>query len=384
MSKEAQPDPMAAGKQIHQEPALGIREVETPNARQNDGETGPADTSIQASLEQLLATGTIGEDVDVGEVERLILGESAAPPADDEPAPAAAPESPDPAPPAQPKAEDPPAAPAASEPEAEGVLAKDGKNVLPYGVLKGAREQAARAAAAAQQLEQQNKQLLEELAALKAGKQTAAGQPSAADESVMGDDQLAQLLESVPDNIGAALKSLVDQSRRLQQELVEVKSRQDDDIRQRTETTASRVQEAIDQRPLLREWQASEDPTLWQFAQQQDGLLKKLPQWADRPMEERFAEVERIVAMAAGIQTAAPAAAPAQKPSLEAQAAKVVAQKTATAAAVPITHSDLPAGRPAAQSEIERVESLDNNALERLFSGAKSMEDIERTLAKIA
>ncbi len=338
---------------------------------------------MQSSLEQLLAAGTIGEDVDVAEVERLILGEAPAAKADDEPAPAAAPESPDPAPPAQPKAEEPPAAPAASEPEAEGVLAKDGKNVLPYGVLKGAREQAARAAAAAQQLEQQNKQLLEELAALKAGKQTAAGQPSAADEAVMGDDQLAQLLESVPDNIGAALKSLVDQSRRLQQELVEVKSRQDDDIRQRTETTASRVQEAIDQRPLLREWQASEDPTLWQFAQQQDNLLKSLPQWADKPMEERFAEVERIVAMAAGVQVQAPAA-PAQKPSLAAQAAKVVAEKTAAAPAVPITHSDLPAGRPAAQSELERVETLDNNALERLFSGAKSMEDIERTLARIA
>jgi hypothetical protein len=378
------PDPMAIGKGMHTEPTHGISQFETPDRSQRDGEAG-SDNSVQTQLDEMLNAGALGEEVSVADVERLFSGQTA--PAQDD-APKAADEAPSPEPEkteTTTEATEPAKAAdaAAADQEADGVLAKDGKTLLPYGVLKGARQQAAQAMAAAQQLKEQNELLMQQLEEAKAGKLPSGD--AAAEPQLVSDEQLAQLLESVPDNIGNVLKTLVDSQRQAQQELARVRSQQESDVRDRQMAVADRVQEAIDKLPLLREWQAAEDQTLFQFAQQQDALLKKLPQWADKPMEERFAEVQKLTAQAVGIRAEAPRSEsnPSQ-PSLADKAAKVIAQKTAATAAVPITHSDLPAGAPAAQSEIERVDSLDNTGIERLFAGAKSQEDIERILAKIA
>lgn len=393
MVTEAKVDAMALGKNMGQEPTHGMDRVELPRDGRSAEDVGAADKSTGPSVEELLASGAINEGTDPKEIERLMgltipdkdqarAAEAAAPATNVDPletAPVVA----DPVVEAAKPAEQAPTAAEAAKAaevvaEAQGVLARDGKNVLPYAVLKGTREQNTKLQQQLQELAEHNKALQEQLAAQQAGTAAPAQTDEAAAVPGMSDDELAQLTETLPDPLANAIKALVMNSRQTQQQLEELQGRQQQEDTARKQTLAETVQEAIDAHPDLRAWQASEDQTLWTRAKQFDSILRTDPEWRDKTMVERF---EHVAFLVSG-KTRTPAAP--TTPSLAEQAAAAVVRKTAGAAAVPITHSDLPAGTPAAQSERDRIESLDNAGLERLFASGKTVEDVIGVLAKIA
>jgi hypothetical protein len=207
---------------------------------------------------------------------------------------------------------------------------------------------------------------------------------NAAAVQALTDAQLAELKESLPENLATAVEALVLQSRQANAAISELRAKEARIEEERKQEASRSVQEAIDANPTLSLWQSAEDKTMWQEAIREDAHLLANPKWANRPVAERFAEVvRRLDPKAAG---AAPAPQPApsvSKPSLAQQAAAVIASKANGHAAVPVTHSDLPAGTPPAQTELQRVEQSSNADLERMFNGTKSLDEVTALLAKL-
>lgn len=212
-----------------------------------------------------------------------------------------------------------PADPTQQAPAAvEGVATKDGKHVIPYAVLEQARKSADQANARAQELARTAETLRAELEAAKAGTAKPADAKPAAPEFT--DAELAELEQDLP-----AVAKLAKGVRVLQEQLAEARAAVPAAAApQQPNTEAQQVQELIDARPLLVRWQ-SKGGAVWQDAVALDQQLRTDPQWAGKPMADRFAEVERRIAEELGIpipsqqqqatsQAPAPAAAPAAAP----------------------------------------------------------------------
>lgn len=245
---------------------------------------------------------------------------------------------------------------------AEGVLARDGKNVIPYSVLKSERERASRA-------EQLAKESADKIAALEA--QLAAGNqgakpgesartnPAATEVDDLSDEDMEALREDFP-TMHKAIMAQRATIKALQAQIQPV----EEDRRQREKSEADKradaVRDAIDATPKLAHIQAT-DPERFAAAQQFDQVLRANPKWAGKPMAERFARVIELVEQEHGA-IEVPGANPntAQKTPEElkkdAQAAAAAAAKAKPS--VPTSLSDFPAGSPPAQSETEALESL--------------------------
>lgn len=259
---------------------------------------------------------------------------------------------------AQVKAEQSSEAPAVAEktdePKVDGVLTKDGKHVIPYDVLDAARKTAREEAARRAELEKSNQALVQQIEALKQGKpqDPAAQQPKKFSQEridAVRDDfpEMAELMES--QNL------LAEQLEQAKAQAPVVQGEQVD------------VQAFIDQRPALAKWQAS-GGLLWQEAVRIDEGLQNNPAWAGKPLEERFAEVERLVAEQAGIPIQAPVAAPATQ-----QATKPIPEKVKPAPSPSLTDfngsapiktdgfdGDLPVGKA-----VDRAMTMDLEAIYR-------------------
>ncbi|AOY90557.1 hypothetical protein BKK79_00970 [Cupriavidus sp. USMAA2-4] len=270
-----------------------------------------------------------------------------------------------------------------NESNAEGVLARDGKNVIPFSVLKSERDRAGRA-------EQLAKDQADQIAALKA--QIAAGNQGAkpgesartaeaAAETVLSDEELEAIREDFP----TMHKALVAQQATIkalqaQQQQVEQERHQQQAERQRTQ--AEMVQEAIDATPKLAHIQAT-DPDRFTAAQRYDAVLRADPRWQGKPLAERFAEAVKLVETTHGaieIPSANPPAAQKTPEQLKAEAEAVA--KAAASKAVPTSMSDFPAGDPPAQSEQAALESMTPAQLADKFS-KMSPEQMDAYLSKL-
>jgi hypothetical protein len=259
------------------------------------------------------------------------------------------------------------AAEAATEPEPEaepakpaGVASKDGKAVLPYAALKGARAETRREREMRAQVEAERDALKQQLEQLKAGK----SEPEV--------DPLAELVDDFP-----AAKALVDEVRALRAQ-VQVKATP-------TAPTAAAaaaavdaddpVQEAIDSVPLLAGWQAA-DPEKWARATALDNAIKGSPKWQSKSLEERFAHVAKLVADEFDIQTPEPASQ--AKPTKARQDPDAVVQGAKRTA--PNTLSDFKGG-----SSDSSQASIDRLSPRAMTSRAMDMTDdeIDRWLAKV-
>lgn len=167
---------------------------------------------------------------------------------------------------------------AEQEPEGEpeptkpvGVSTKDGKGVLPFAVLKGARAETRREREARLQVEAERDALKEQLEALKSGNK----EP----------DPLDELAEDFP-----AAKALVEEVRNLRVQ-VQAKAAPAKQV----DPDDDPIQEAIDSVPMLAGWQAA-DPEKWARATALDNALRGSPKWASQPLEARFAHVAKLVA----------------------------------------------------------------------------------------
>lgn len=207
--------------------------------------------------------------------------------------------------------------PAESEAQPEGVLAKDGKHVIPMDVLEKERQENARlrqeletalaknneASAITSQYEKaqriidvRNKQL-EELGVA----------PEDLPEDIkLDDEQLAALKEDYPElaNYFVAMNNKIESMAKQQGVTEPARQTQSQQPDQPSQQPASNgmspeLSAAFAGNQDLQTWQKQGDPR-WASAQQIDDHLASSPEWKDRPYAERFAEVTKRVRLAYG------------------------------------------------------------------------------------
>lgn len=181
------------------------------------------------------------------------------------------------------------------EPEAKGVLTRDGKHVIPYEVLEAERSGKQRAEQEAALLRGQiaeEKRLVELLTSQihQAGMKPA---PLPENEKI-SDEKIARIREMYPE-IGDAVASLIRKNNylqsRVQQSAQQAEGHGGEDL--------SPVLDAMNAVPVLKTWQNS-DPDRFSVAVSIDGKLQNDPAWKDKPLTERFAEVARRTQLAFG------------------------------------------------------------------------------------
>lgn len=285
---------------------------------------------------------------------------------------------PDPAPAS--KTEDPqekqPVAEAPTEPEREeqepqGIATKDGKHVIPYSVLQSERT---RAAAAERELQA----TLTRIAELEARQtdpkpvvKTGDATPTEDQLAELDPETLAELEEDFP-TIVALHKITEGRNKALQAQIEALKAKLEplENLNQqeqahREQARAQTVQEAIDAVPKLAHVQAS-DPDAFVLAQQFDSALRARPEWADKPLSERFAKVVELVEAAHGpIQLKQPAASSDPVDLKQAAAAKVAKDAVK---AVPTSLSQFPAGEPVAVDEAGAVAAMTHSQIAEKFA----------------
>lgn len=191
----------------------------------------------------------------------------------------------------------------------EGVLSKDGARVLPYAALQAERRSARAASAKADRLSQELEAANQLIADLKAGKTPDTGEVT--------EEDVADMEANFPEQ-GKKMRVLFEAAK----SATPAKASTDPE----SEVGDDPVQEAIDQVPMLLEWQHG-DPAKFSRAIEHDTVLLKSPKWADKPAVERFAEAARRVADEYDIPIPAPkpsstAAAPAAPQTAAVQAAQ--------------------------------------------------------------
>lgn len=190
-------------------------------------------------------------------------------------------------------------APAPAAEEAHAVANSAGEAVIPYAVLKGAREQAS-------ELMRQNELLKSQLDDLTARQSApATGVPAAEAPGVPDADakiaslreRAAALKEDFPE-LAESLEQNADLLAAMQAQIgilvQEQTNTRNKAEAERQATVQDAVQEAIDATPALSLWQASH-PELFAEAVDVDRLLRGKPEWADKPMADRFGKVVDMV-----------------------------------------------------------------------------------------
>lgn len=271
---------------------------------------------------------------------------------------------------------EPEADPATEAEQAEGVATKDGKHVIPYSVLKGERERAARAEALVREA-QERVQALEQQLQQKASQGANDGEGARTDGTQeatddLSDDDLEVLREDFP-TVYKVLMATQAKAKALEAKLEPVAEsvREANERSQRTAT--EQVQDAIDAVPKMAHIQAN-DPKAFALAQQFDAVLRDQPAWAGKPLQERFAKVAQMVEDANGaieLPAAAKQATGSQgKAGLAEQAKAKAAQaaKAAVGAGVPTSLSEFSAGEAPAVDEMEALEAMSNTQLAAKFS----------------
>lgn len=220
-----------------------------------------------------------------------------------------------------------------------GVASKDGSRVLPYSALQAERRAARQERGARERIEvelAQAKQLIDDL---KTGKGAAQVSPDelSADELKQLEEfpviaKMARTLAATREQLAVAKASV--SSRREEPEAVD---------------PGEAVQDAIDQVPMLSEWQAV-DPVKFARAVEIDGVMRNSPKWRDKPMAARFEHVVAQVADEFDIQIAEPK--PRSTNSAEKASAAIASAKRAT----PNTLSDFKGGQ--VEQGSERIENM--------------------------
>lgn len=242
----------------------------------------------------------------------------------------------------------------------EGVLAKDGKTVLPWAVVHAARVEKAKANDRAAAAEARAAELEQQLADLKAGKRPEA-------------DPLDQIISDADSDfpqlaaIARELKTTREALANSRPEPTKAAAQADD--------PAEALQDDIDAVPMLAQWQAA-DPDKFEAAQAMDAALLRSPKWQGQPQVERFKEVARRVAEQFDIQVEDDAPQTPQKTPNKADPRAVIARAARTA---PNTLSDFKGGAAATPPD-----RLDKMAPTQMLRRMEDMTDdeLEAHLAK--
>ena len=164
------------------------------------------------------------------------------------------------------------------KPKVAGVASKDGKGVLPYQALQAARRDARRAETRAERAERELAEARQQIADMKAGKTP---------EAEVTEEDVQRMEADFPEE-GRKMRVLFERAQAAAAATPDRGRPADDE----PDLTA---QEAIDEVPLLLEWQTS-DPEKFARAVEHDAVLMKSPKWADKPVVDRFTEAARRTA----------------------------------------------------------------------------------------
>ena len=245
-----------------------------------------------------------------------------------------------------------------------GVLAKDGKNMLPFSVLQGTREEKAR-------LEQLVAAQTAEIERLKGGGDVASpgttgeegGEQSAAELSA---EDLAAIEAEFP-ALGKLLRAQQDTIDRLSGEQAARAS-------ERAQQVGIEVQAIIDTKPKLAHLQAT-NPEAWADVVEIDNRMGASRKWANKPMAERFDAVIKVYEAENGA-----IAMPQEAPNQDVDITKITKPKSAPAYRGPTTLSDLPGGKEAPIDELASLEQSSAIELTRRFEDM-TPEQLERFIA---
>lgn len=208
----------------------------------------------------------------------------------------------------------------AKPPKIEGVASKNGKHVLPYHVLQAERRRADKAAERARELEA-------ELEDLRAGKKPE-------EPAELTEEEVAQMEQDFPD-YGKKLRATFELAQKGRDAAKATPKPSEPEERDNP------IQEAIDQVPMLVSWQFG-DAEKFQRAQVLDEALRTSPKWKDKPLQDRFAHVVKLVAEEYDIPADEPQKTESPKPKTQAaDPEKVIANATR---AKPNTLSDFKGG----------------------------------------
>lgn len=241
----------------------------------------------------------------------------------------------------------------------EGIASKDGSRILPFAALQAERRSArianSRLESATRELEEA-KQLI---ADLKAGK---------VPESPITEADVAQMEEDFPEQ-GRKMRALFERAQAL--EKTQPVSRT---AATEHEVGDDPVQDAIDQVPLLVEWQTG-DAEKFERAQEHDRVLSNSPKWANKSVVERFTHVAKLVADEYDI--------PFPEPKTSAKTTPSTVQQTAAAAprAAPNTLSDFKGGAVADHGTAD-TKNMTPQSLLRRYEGMSDAE-IDADLARL-
>jgi hypothetical protein len=230
--------------------------------------------------------------------------------------------------------------------DAEGVLAKDGKNVLPFSVLQGTREEKAR-------LERLVHEQTAEIERLRAGGvagdegKAATTEPDA--PLRLTEEDLAALEEESP----SLAKILRAQQATIDRLAGEAAARTEE----RGREVADEVQSIIDGKPKLAHLQAT-NPEAWAEVIATDNRLASSGKWKGKPMAERFDAVVRLYEAENGAI---------QVPGGTATAQQTETKPAAASRRGPTTLSDLPGGAAVPVDEQASIEQASSIELTRRF-----------------
>lgn len=261
----------------------------------------------------------------------------------------------------------------AEEPaKVSGVASKDGTRVLPYSALQAERRSHRQAAARADRFEKELQQAKQDLDDLRAGKSKDSGELTEAE---------VQRMEDEFPEAGAKMRAVFTRNQELAKQVAAAKPKEApvEDV------TDDPAQEAIDQVPMLVEWQ--HDPAhadKWNRSIELDNALINSPKWKGKDPAERFAHVAKLVAEEFDIEVPSAKAPAKDKPSSTTPAKpkpdpkKVIEQAETTP---PNTLSDMKGGSVPDHGQVD-FKNMTPQAMVGKFM-SMSDDEIDRQLAKL-
>lgn len=252
--------------------------------------------------------------------------------------------------------------------DADGVLAKDGKNVLPFSVLQGARERAA----SLERMVEDQKAELERLRGERSTEGTSSkpetGEPAEGESGELS-DEVMQVVEQEFPALAKILRAQQNELSSLREERIARSAAQASEI-------ADKVQAIIDAQPKLAHLQ-SNDPDAWRELVEHDNRLAASPKWRGKPLNERFDAALRIYEAENG-EVALPQSGT-KKPTQTAEPS--LDTPAAASRRGPTTLSDLPGGKPAPVDEQASIEQASAVELTARFE-AMTPEQLEAFIAR--
>lgn len=263
--------------------------------------------------------------------------------------------------------------------EPEGVLTQDGKTVIPYKVLRGARDQVS-------ELQSQNADLqaqVEELSQSGEDESTPAQgiiPDEITDEVVAAEFERQQgkslddFREEYGDEQAQLFLNPIKTNLELQQRLDRIENNEAEREEIEQLTVAEQIRNAIDSNSTLADWEQNDLP-MWEAAKAVDNVLKADDTWKNKSYGERFDEVVKRLT---GKEPETPSD-PKPKTADELAAEKLAAANKG--GNTPNSLSSVPGGDPAAETVRDQVDGMSESELISAMSDPKKQEELLSSLS---